>query len=315
MLEAVRAMDRRSAEDFFATADPVELVTAVAATDDEDLLGHVRRPEIRAAAVRGILARLDEFAVPEQLAKLHGVARFDLTDGGEVRERHALRFGQEGIALLEDHPEDAPRDVAVRTSVLRFVRLVSGERNAALEFLGGTLDIEGDELMALDVGSLFRVPGHDEVALDPRTLNPVDVATVLEGVPTRHLRKVMGGDIRGIVLGEIFRRLPEFVDPGRAAKVRLQVGFRLTGGPGQEPDRYLVSVDRGAATVTSGEAGVRRDATVTCEGHDFLRLATGHLNPVSGVLRGHLKVKGDRSKALLLSSLIDIPSARGVASR
>jgi putative sterol carrier protein len=48
---------------------------------------------------------------------------------------------------------------------------------------------------------------------------------------------------------------------------------------------------------------------VTCEGHDFLRLATGHLNPVYGVLRGHLKVKGDQTKALQLSSVLDIPQA------
>ena len=52
-----------------------------------------------------------------------------------------------------------------------------------------------------------------------------------------------------------------------------------------------------------------RDATVTMEAHDFLRLATGHLNPVTGVLRGKLKVRGDRTKALQLSSLIEIPSA------
>lgn len=309
-LNALQDMDRARAEAFFEAADPVELVAAVAATSDEELLAHVQRPEIRSAAVLGILARLDEFAVPEQLAKLHGVARFDLTAGGELRERHALRFADGGIDLLEDHPVDAPRDVAVRTSVLRFVRLVSGERNAALEFLGGTLDIEGDELMALDVGGLFRIPGRQDVALDPRALDPVDVATVLGGVPTRHLRRVMAGDIRRIVLEEIFRRLPDFVDRERSAEVSMRIGFRLTGAADGEVERYVVEVDRGRAAVHPGEVdGV--DATVTCEGHDFLRLATGHLNPVSGVLRRQLRVKGDRARALLLSSVIDIPSARG----
>ena len=71
-----------------------------------------------------------------------------------------------------------------------------------------------------------------------------------------------------------------------------------------------MTIDHGTATVTSGDNdAVERDATVTCEGHDFLKLATGHLNPVFGVLRGHLKVKGDRAKALQLSSVIDIPQA------
>ncbi len=62
--------------------------------------------------------------------------------------------------------------------------------------------------------------------------------------------------------------------------------------------------------MTAGEEGEDRDATVTCQAHDYLRLATGHLNPLTGVLKGHLKVKGDRAKALQLSSVIDIPQPR-----
>ena len=105
---------------------------------------------------------------------------------------------------------------------------------------------------------------------------------------------------------------PDFVDPGKAARVRLAIGFRLTGNPSGQVERYLVRVDDGAASVTAGDTGDagERDATVTCEGHDFLRLATGHLHPVFGVLRGQLKVRGDQVKALQLSSVIDIPQAR-----
>lgn len=49
--------------------------------------------------------------------------------------------------------------------------------------------------------------------------------------------------------------------------------------------------------------------TVTCEGYDCLRLATGHLNPITGVLKGQLRVKGDKARALQLSSVINIPQA------
>lgn len=38
-----------------------------------------------------------------------------------------------------------------------------------------------------------------------------------------------------------------------------------------------------------------------------MRAAPGHLNPVLGVLRGHLKVRGDQARALQLSSVLDIP--------
>ena len=46
------------------------------------------------------------------------------------------------------------------------------------------------------------------------------------------------------------------------------------------------------------------------EGHDFLRLATGQLNPVRGVLTGAMKVKGDRAKALALNAVMVPPQPR-----
>ena len=60
----------------------------------------------------------------------------------------------------------------LRTSLLRFVRIVSGESNAGLEYLSGKLDIDGDALLALAVGGIFRVPGTDEVAVDPTDARP-----------------------------------------------------------------------------------------------------------------------------------------------
>jgi alkyl sulfatase BDS1-like metallo-beta-lactamase superfamily hydrolase len=125
----------------------------------------------------------------------------------------------------------------------------------------------------------------------------------------------MRSGFRDVVLGEIFRRLPDFLDPHRARTADLTVGFRLLGHPTGEIERYVVRVAAGAATVTEvsheddGEAARRRHATVTLEGHDFLRLATGHLSPITGVLKGQLKVRGDKAKALQLAGLFDIPSA------
>lgn len=292
---------------FFAGADPLDLVAAVAATSDDELLEVFGRDEVRPVAVDSILDRLHEYTVPERLAAVRGVVRIDLERRGTLLERHGLRFTGGAIELMRNLSADEPVDVVLRTSVLRFVRLVSGERNAGLEYLAGKLDIEGDADLALAVGGIFRVPGHTEAAVDPTALDPVDVATVLKDTPVEHLKRVMTSGFRPIVLGEIFRRLPDFVDPVRAKKVDLSIGFRLLGNPSGEVERYVVRVHDGIATVESGEEGEERDATVTCQAHDYLRLATGHLNPLTGVLKGQLKVKGDRSKALKLASVIDIP--------
>ncbi|CAI9413615.1 SCP2 sterol-binding domain-containing protein [Nocardioides sp. T2.26MG-1] len=307
-LEALHTADADDAAAFFAEADPESLVAAVAATSDDDLLGLIGRDEIRPAAILGILRRLHEYAVPERLGTLHGTVRIDLERRGHLLERHALRFTGGEIEIVDD--PHGPVDVVLRTSVLRFVRLVSGERNAGLEYLSGKLDIEGDADLALAVGGIFRVPGTDGVAVDPTALDPVDVATALKHAPRQHLEKVMSSGFRPVVLGEIFRRLPEFVDPDRARGVEVAVGFRLLGNPSGEVERYLVRVSDGVATVTPGDEGEDRDATVTCHAHDYLRLATGHLNPLAGVVKGQLKVKGDRAKALQLSSVMNIPSPR-----
>ncbi len=163
------------------------------------------------------------------------------------------------------------------------------------------MDIDGDADLALGVGGIFKVPGQGSVAVDPRALDPVEVATALGRVKGSHLKKVMRSGFRPVVLGEIFRRLPDFVNPKRAARLDIGVGFRLVGNPTGEIERYVVRIDHGTTTVAEGDAGEARDATVTCEGHDFLKLATGHLNPVAGVLKGTLKVRGDKAKALQLS--------------
>jgi putative sterol carrier protein len=310
-LFVLRDADPATARAFLEAAPAEDLVGAIRATLDDDLVALIGRDEVRPVAVEVILGRLHEYAVPDRVAALHGVVRFDLVRGDTLLERHALVLGGGSMAVRRHPPAEAPVDVVLTTSLLRFVRLVSGERNAGLEYLAGTLDIDGDATLAIGVGGIFRVPGTGQVAVDPHLLDPVDVATVLGEVKGEHLRKVMASDFRPVVLGEIFRRLPEFLNQRKARGVSLAVGFRLLGNPTGEVEQYVVHVRDGVARVESGDdSGAEPDATVTCQGSDYLRLATGHLNPVLGVLKGTLKVKGDKAKALQLSSIIDIPTAR-----
>jgi putative sterol carrier protein len=309
-LSLLRDADPVTVQAVLEAAPAEDLLAAIRSTDDDDLLALIGADDVRPVAVAVILGRLHEYVVPERLAALRGTVRFDLVRHGAVLERHVLELGDGSMTLHRDAPADAPADVVLTTSLLRFVRLVSGERNAGLEYLAGTLDIDGDAALAIGVGGIFRVPGTDRVAMDPTLLDPVDVATVLRDVKRDHLEKVMASGFRPVVLGEIFRRLPDFLNERKARGVSLSVGFRLLGNPSGEVERYVVGVRDGRAVVETGEAGERRDATVTCQGSDYLRLATGHLSPVVGVLTGRLKVKGDKAKALQLSSLIDFPSAR-----
>lgn len=312
-LEPLRRADAPATRAFLADLPAEVLVEAVRATSDAEIVAILDRDAVRGAAVEGVLSRLHEYALMERLVALVGTVRFDLVSGGRVVERHGLVLDHGALKVLPDLPAGEPVDVVLRTGLLGFVRLVSGEANAGLDYLAGRLQIEGDAMLALALGGIFTVPGTDLVAVDPTALDPTDVATCLKGVSSEHLRSVMASGFRPVVLGEIFRRLPDFVSPRRAARVDLTVGFRLLGAGDGAIDRYVVLVRRGECVVLDGaeaEAIDRRDATITCEGYEFLRLATGHLSAITGVLRGQLKVKGDRAKALQFASVLDIPSAR-----
>lgn len=305
-LDPLRTADRAEADRFFAETPAEALVAAVTATDDDALLALIGREEVRAAAVPGILARLDEYADRDRLAAVSGTVRFDLRRRGKLLERHAIVLDGGSVRPVPTGASAAAADVVLSTSLLRFVRLVSGQRNAGLEYLCGGLDVEGDAMLALAVGGVFRVPGHEEAAVDPTTLDPDAVARAVGKAPADHLRRVMASGFRPVVLEEVFRRLPSFVDGRKAAGLDLVVGFRLGGGPG-EPDRYVVALRDGTATVSRDDEG-SRDATIVCEAADFLRLATGHLGAVTGVLKGKLGVKGDKAKALQFASVIDFPT-------
>ncbi|MBJ7529288.1 MAG: SCP2 sterol-binding domain-containing protein [Nocardioides sp.] len=316
-LDLLRTADRESAAAFFAAAPAEGLVAAVAATPDDRLVELLGRPQVRAAAVTGILRRLDEYADPARLADLKGSVRFELTTSDGGVETRGLSFADGVIEPLVEASalgaDPAGADVVLRSTLLRFARLVTGQGNAALDHLAGHLEVEGDAMLALGVGGLFRVPGHDEVAVDLTALDPVEVATAVAEASTDHLRSVMAGGFRPVVLDEVFRRLPDFVDARRSSRLRVAVGFRLAASGDLPADRYLVRIDRGHTTVERTETGDDgrdgRDATIVCEAHDFLRLATGQLSVMTGLLRGQLKVRGDRAKALQLAGAIDFPRA------
>lgn len=303
------ALPRPELRDYLRTGDVLEITGLIRAADDVALRRVLALEHFRAEGVVAILERFADFADPERLASLRGTVRFELARGparGDT-EVHTACFDAGTVSL---EPSAAP-DVVVRADLLDFVRLVTGQANAALLYLSDRLGLTGDELLALDVGCVFTVPGSHQKAVDPRTLDPVDVATAVAASSGEHMRSVMAGSFRPIVLEEVTRRFPDFIDAQRASRMRLCIGFRVGGRPDGEHDRFTVHVVDGTCRIESDPPeGQRRDATLTLDGADFLRLATGQLHPVRGVLSGVLKVRGDKAKALLLNGVMRPPQPR-----
>jgi putative sterol carrier protein len=307
-IEQLVTMPASEVSEFFRTSDVLEITTAIRDASDDQLGRLIEIDHFRAEGVGAILDRFAEFADPGRLREIDGVVRFDLARGKKYAERHTVRFASGSVTL---EPDAAP-DVTITADLVDFVRLVTGQSNAALLYLSARLGIDGQAMLALAVGSVFTIPGSGLAAVDPTVLDPVDVATAVAATSGKHMRSVMEGDFRPIVLEEVFRRFPEFIDTGKAADLELIVGFRIGGRPDGEVDRYVVHVRDGACTIeTDPPEGQRRDATITIDGADFLRLALGQLHPVRGVLTGALKVKGDRAKALALNAVMIPPQPRG----
>lgn len=273
-----------------------------------------------AARLARVVEDLPLRLLPERVEALHGSLL--------VRAHHDGRDLEPVVLLLDAGVRTAPGegtadhtaepDVVLRCELEALEALASGATSAGLLLLGGRLEVEGDLDLALGLAGSFRSAADPQVAVDPVALDALEVAQLLGTVPAAHLARVMGSDLRGVVLEEIFRQLPERLYLRRARGTHLCVGFRLLGHPAGVIERYEVLVADGRAVVTrldddaarqDGTDGTGRDATVTCQAHDFLRLATGHLRPVTAVMRGQLKVRGDRGHALRLASLIDIPRA------
>ena len=303
-------MSEEELDRFFYETDAELIVKLAAATSDRDLERLLADEVLRAAAVGSVLSRLDEYAVEERLAAVSGSVVFRLRLPKRGEETYVLQFGDSGVTV--EPPGRHKADVTIACDLLDFVRLVTGKANAALLYLGDRLQITGDEVLALEVGGVFRVPGTEEVAVDPSALDPVDVAVAISKVKDSHLHAVMAGGLREVVLTEVFRRMPDYVHAEKAQRHELAVGFKIGGRPDGEVDRFVVTLSGGRATVErlSGlSARQERDATIALDGAQFLKLVTGRLNPVTGVVRGQLKVRGDVRAALTFSGLMDIPSA------
>lgn len=251
------------------------------------------------------ISALPGAAHPDVMGALRGLLRLELSGAeGSAGASLLVRFTEDAV----EFPDSGTPDLTVRTSVDAFTRAHSGEERAALLFLADRLTLEGDLLMGLALDAALASAAAGGAKVDPTALDPVDVSRAIKDVSTAHLHHVMSGTLRGVIVAEVFRRLPDYLIERKAARAELQVGFRIEGAEGQPADRYVVKVDHGTCTVTSAPTDdIGRDVTLLLDGPSFLRLVLGHTNPVRAVLSGRLQLKGDPGKALAFNAMMRIP--------
>jgi putative sterol carrier protein len=141
------------------------------------------------------------------------------------------------------------------------------------------------------------------------------LARTVRGVSPERLEQVMRTPARRLVLDGIFWQMPQFLDRRRAAGLNSSVRWVITGRADGGTDVYdLVFSDGHGRAIRGGEEPPPR-VTITVDGVEFLRIATGSSDPMRAYFAGRLAIAGDIMAAAKLVSLLRIPGARAAGPR
>jgi alkyl sulfatase BDS1-like metallo-beta-lactamase superfamily hydrolase len=124
------------------------------------------------------------------------------------------------------------------------------------------------------------------------------------------LERLMRSPLRRVVLGAIFWQMPRHVDREQARGRRSSIRWRITGRPDAGVDVYQLELADESCAVVRDPKGSEPQLTITVDGAEFLRLATGNSNPMQAYFGGRIALSGDIMLAARLASLFRIPAAR-----
>ena len=128
--------------------------------------------------------------------------------------------------------------------------------------------------------------------------------------PPQRLEQIMHSPARRPVLDGIFWQMPRQVDPAAAMGTRTEIRWVITGRADAGTDVYQLVVEDGQARTERGEIGDPQ-LTVTLDGVEFLRLASGNSDPMQAYLTGRIQLSGDIMVAAKMAQLFQMPGAPG----
>lgn len=128
--------------------------------------------------------------------------------------------------------------------------------------------------------------------------------------PVQRLEQLMRTPARRVVLEAIFWQMPQHLDRERAAGVSCSIRWRITGRPDGGVDTYRLELEDGRPRVIHGAGAHPPRVTITVDGAELLRLATGNSDPMQAYFNGRLAITGDIIFAAKVASLFLIPRSR-----
>ncbi|MGH2910233.1 MAG: SCP2 sterol-binding domain-containing protein [Solirubrobacteraceae bacterium] len=126
--------------------------------------------------------------------------------------------------------------------------------------------------------------------------------------PPERLEQLMRSPARRPVLDGIFWQMPKQVDPTAAGAQTTAIKWVVTGRPDGGSDVYQLVIENGQARTDRGET-VEARLTVTLDGVEFLKLASGNSDPMQAYFTGRIQLSGDIMVAAKLAQMFRMPGA------
>jgi len=141
------------------------------------------------------------------------------------------------------------------------------------------------------------------------SLDAAELARLVDRTSERELRHRLIGGVREIALREIFRRMPEYLRPARAAGFDAVVAWQITGAGGPaEIDEFWIRISDGRCTLLDDQPD-GSDISIRTDPATLLRVVTGVEDPVMAVLKQRLSVRGDLAMAARLTKIFAVGPA------
>ena len=146
---------------------------------------------------------------------------------------------------------------------------------------------------------------------DLTQFEPEQFAQLIATATDEQISEVVHGPLRPQVLGEIFNRMADHVEPSQIQNLDAVVHFKILDRPedqGGGYDHYEVVFEDGRCTA-SDQPQREPKVTIRLSGVQFLKLAANQASGPTLFMTGKLKLEGDVMLASRLTSFFRIPTA------
>ena len=117
--------------------------------------------------------------------------------------------------------------------------------------------------------------------------------------------------VRRAVLDGIFWQMPQHLAGESARGLTAVVQWHIAAGEDGPAEVYELQFNGGRCRTRRGVGSDEPQLTITLGAPEFVRLATGNLNPMQAYFAGKIVLGGDTMLAAKLQALFPIPGAAG----